>query len=274
MPLPANPMVRRLIGTVFAAWLVASVIALLLGQSVAVVAPAALGLLLVLASILAASAFNEHRRLQDYRQMEAYVSLVAALQPVHPLPTMRHWAASPDVLKEIAELVLEGSPKLVVEASSGTSTVIIALCLRKLGNGGRVLALEHDAVFAERTRRALRAQGLSDIATVTHAPLKPYLIGTTTYHWYDLDELTLDVPINLLVVDGPPGSVQRMARYPAVPLLVDQLAPDAVVVVDDGARSDERRMVQEWTQSHAMQAEYLHLDKGAYVLRRLPKGGS
>lgn len=267
MELPLGRPARLLLGAGAACALGWTLLAWALGNPLAPVLAAGLGLLVVAGTAALATELNERRRLQDYAQMEAYVSLVTALQPAQPLPATRHWAASPDVLKKTAELVLQRAPRLVVEASCGTSTVIIALCLRKLGQGGRVISLEHDPVYAEKTRRALRQQGLEDIATVLQAPLKPYDLGGQRYHWYDLAGLEPQTPIDLLVVDGPPGA-QRKARYPAVPLLIDRLAPDAVVIVDDGARPDEREMVEDWRKAYGLQPHYLHFEKGAYVIGR------
>jgi hypothetical protein len=50
----------------------------------------------------------------------------------------------------------------------------------------------------------------------------------------DIDE------IDLLLVDGPPGSLGEMARYPALHVLESQLASNAVVILDDADRPDER----------------------------------
>lgn len=266
--MPQSPTVRALLAAGAMAWIGIAALALALGHPVATVLPLALGLLLVLGAVVLAAAFHDARRAQESRQLEAYVALVGALRPEVPLPATRGWAASPDFLKMVAELVLDRRPRLVVEASSGTSTVVIALCLRKLG-AGHVVSLEHDARFAQQTRRALAQQGLGDFATVVHAPLKRHLVDGRAHAWYDLDAMPMaDLPIDLLVVDGPPGSVQANARFPAVPLLLQRLAPDAAVVMDDAARRDERAIVAEWVRLYKLQSRYLPLEKGACVLSR------
>jgi hypothetical protein len=52
--------------------------------------------------------------------------------------------------------------------------------------------------------------------------------------------------IDLLLVDGPPGSLGEMARYPALHALENQLAPNAVVILDDAGRPDEQGIVRRW----------------------------
>lgn len=208
------------------------------------------------------------REVRDmYRQLELLHGLTGFLEPVFPLPPTRWWAASPDLLREVVSEVLDSRPVCVVEAGSGTSTVIIAYCLKRLGTG-HVFALEHDPVYAARTRKALIDHGLTEHATVVEAPLREQLAGGKRYPWYDISKLVLPGPIELLLVDGPPDTVQQHARYPAVPLLRPFMAPGAVVLLDDGARADERAIAQRWVaECEGAELSYIELEVGAWRLR-------
>ena len=63
-------------------------------------------------------------------------------------------------------------------------------------------------------------------------------------------------------------TVQAMARYPALPVLSDQLSRNAVILMDDAIRKDERRIADLWSESSAsLRKEYVDLEKGAYVFR-------
>jgi predicted O-methyltransferase YrrM len=211
---------------------------------------------------------QDERRVQDYRQIEALFSLFSTLQPRLPLPSMREWAASPDLLKKITELVLDTKPSLVVEASSGVSTLVIAYCLKRLGCGS-VVSLEHDAKYAAVSRNLLSSHGLEDVATIVLAPLKECECDGSRWLWYDLHRLRLDRPIDLLIVDGPPNDVQKLSRYPALPLLYPHLSATATILLDDGAREDEREIVARWRKRFSRFAvEVLEMEKGAYLLRR------
>ncbi len=202
----------------------------------------------------------------ERNQIEAMVSLVGALQPVVPLPQTGGWAASPDFLRETANSVLARKPTQVVEASSGLSTLIIAYCLKRNGFG-RVVSLENDPKYAEKTRQLLELHGLSDFGRVIDGPNTPVKIGEKQWKWYDLAELKLDHPIDLLVIDGPQYSLQDFARYPALPLLHERFGAETMILLDDGAREDVCRVVSMWkSEFDDVEESYLELEKGAYSL--------
>ncbi|HEY9751904.1 MAG TPA: class I SAM-dependent methyltransferase [Coleofasciculaceae cyanobacterium] len=210
---------------------------------------------------------QQQQRQQDYQQIEALFSLFFTLRPDLPLPNMRGWAASPDFLKTVIELVLVEKPALIVEAGSGVSTVLIAYCLKRLGKG-KVISLDHDFKFADTTQNLLASHGLSEIATVVYAPLKEFEINGRKWLWYDKNRLKLDQTIDFFVIDGPPQSVQKLARYPALPLLFQHLSDKAVLVLDDGYREDEREIVALWQREfNDISCEIIDAEKGAYLIR-------
>lgn len=178
-------------------------------------------------------------------QVEALLALYAELRPGHGLPPMRGWAASPDFLRVLTQLVGERRPSVVVECSSGVSTLVVASCLKRLG-GGRVFSLEHDPVYAEKTRALLRLHGLDAVAEVVDAPLVDLELPGWSGKWYDHSRLPESAAIDLLVVDGPPWFSAERARYPALPALRRRLAPDARIVLDDADRAAEKAIVAQW----------------------------
>ncbi|MCU0319488.1 MAG: class I SAM-dependent methyltransferase [Flavobacteriales bacterium] len=209
----------------------------------------------------------QQNTLHDYWQMEALLNVLTTLRPERPLPYTRKWAASPDLLRHVMNVVLDERPSVVVEASSGTSTVLIAHLLKRAG-AGMVIALEHDAAYAEQTRKNLRAHGLEAWAEVVHAPLVEHQLDGRTWKWYDLRDLHLPGPIDLVVIDGPPENIQSMARYPAVPLLERWFGKRTTVVLDDGGRPDETAIAERWAKEFkAAEHTYLYLEKGGWQLR-------
>jgi predicted O-methyltransferase YrrM len=201
-----------------------------------------------------------------YGQLEALAAIRDTLDGRLALPSTRDWAASADLLRELITVVLARRPRVVVETGSGTSTVIIAACLQRLG-GGHLWSLEHLPRFAGETRAMLEARGLADWATVVDAPLADVRIGDGTWSWYDLAGFPVGGPIEILFVDGPPGDTGPLARYPALPMLLDRLAPGAAVLVDDGARPDERAMIARWrAEVPALDVRQLPLEKGGTLL--------
>jgi glycosyltransferase involved in cell wall biosynthesis len=54
------------------------------------------------------------------------------------------------------------------------------------------------------------------------------------------------VGIETVPFDGPPSPTCPRARYPALPLLEQQLGPEARVVLDDAHRPDELAILDAW----------------------------
>ena len=121
---------------------------------------------------------------QTFRQLEALQNLNAVLPTSDVLPATRGWAASPDLLLALVDLVSTERPSLIVECGSGASTLWLALALRRFGIDGRIIALDHDPVFAGETRDFLARHDVLDLAEVRDAPLESFSLDGETYSWY------------------------------------------------------------------------------------------
>jgi predicted O-methyltransferase YrrM len=206
---------------------------------------------------------------QVYRQLEGLIGVYSALQPTMPLPQLDGWALSPQAIAFMTSTIGRDRPELVVEAGSGASTVAAALALAKNGHG-KVIALEHDQTYARRTRRALQDQGVEKYAEVHVCSLIDVTIDSESYRWYDIAGVDLNGPIGLLVIDGPPGTTGHHARYPAIPMLLEHLSPETVVLVDDTEREQERETMERWRTDYGLQYDERDLPTGfarARVLR-------
>jgi predicted O-methyltransferase YrrM len=206
---------------------------------------------------------------QAFRQLEALQNLSAVLPANDVLPATRGWAASPDLLVVLVDLVITERPSLVVECGSGASTLWLALAMRRFGIDGRIIALDHDPVFGGKTRDLLARHDVGDLAEVRDAPLESFSLDGETYSWYarrGWEDLT---GIDLLFVDGPPATTGHQARYPALPLLSGSLSPVAVVVLDDLVVPDMQKVLRLWLDAYPdFDSEILPLEKQAAVLRR------
>lgn len=180
------------------------------------------------------------------------------------------WAIDAVFAENLVQLLNQG-PARVVELGSGHSSVIIAQRLAHNGHG-RLTSVDHLEPFADRTRGWLRDRDLSGVAEVIHAPIADHEIAGKTYPWYSMDALAEALPdrIDLLVVDGPPGKLGPDARWPALPLLEDRLAPDAVILLDDGDRGEETRIAYSWHERLGGEIRYLPGGKGGWLLRAEP----
>lgn len=189
-----------------------------------------------------------------------------------PLPFGGGWALTGDAAALIAREVLLRRPRTILELGSGVSTLLLGQILAPYG--GRLLSIDHDPIWAEKTATNVRALGLDATVRVIHAPLVRRLIGGTEFLWYDLtDEFLASIEsIDALVVDGPPhdsAAAPYGARYPALPMLRGKLAPDAIIFIDDAARDSERMMVEHWQdQNPEWTAEHFDTVDGMTILTR------
>ncbi|WP_345546124.1 class I SAM-dependent methyltransferase [Microbacterium jejuense] len=198
---------------------------------------------------------NERVRTVDQRTMmmprglltdiQALQQLLQRYEPRATLPQVAGWALSPRGLLTLTDLIESTDARTVVECGSGTSTLWIALALRKLGRG-KVIALDHLPEYAERTQALIDAHDLGWFAEVRLAPLAERATPRGSFLWYDVDPVTFRHPIDVLLVDGPPQSTGRHARYPALPVLTPYLATDTMIICDDTSRRDEQEMIDFW----------------------------
>ncbi|MFJ4745714.1 class I SAM-dependent methyltransferase [Streptomyces sp. NPDC088775] len=204
-----------------------------------------------------------------FRQMEALVNLHGIVPVGHVMPTPTSWAASPDFLLYLVSQVQERRPNSILDLGSGVTTIWMANAIRHFGIPGRVVAIDHDNDFGEATAAALRRQGLSAYAEVRIAQLTELSINEEQWRWYDPTEMGDIEMCDLLVIDGPPGYVHPLSRYPALPILVSKLSDGAQILLDDASRSDEQIIVERWLREYPdWRADLIDHKKGTAILTR------
>lgn len=203
-------------------------------------------------------------RIHDVNQVDALLWNYAQFVPGVKLPAMRVFAGSPDFLSILIEQTKFIHPKVIVEAGSGVSSIVLSELLMSSHSDAVHIALDHEQQYADATRRKIRNPN----SRIVLAPLRDYTIDGKSWKWYDLDQLPETGPIDLLIIDGPPEKLQAQARYPALPLLLERLSPHAVVLVDDANRKDDTAVVKRWMTEYGLRADYERTEKGTYILRR------
>lgn len=203
----------------------------------------------------------------DLAQTQPLLELARILPTRRPLPPLREYAIAPDAALLLADLVARERPKLVVETGSGVSTLVLAYALEKLGEGGRVVALDHDPAFAASTRELIAAHGLDKLATVVDTPLEPIEIRGEQHRWYATRALAELGPIDLVFDDGPPRQVGPMLRYASLHVFADRLAPGGTYVLDV-VGPEERAVLARWRRElPELHQELLATKKGNVVIR-------
>ena len=197
---------------------------------------------------------------QHYRQGEYFAQLLSLMKFTSPLPPTRSWAASPDLLLTLMDLVRKNRPKLIVELGSGISTLVMA----KASQGRtKIISIDHSEEFAQKTRDMLKEHGVKNVE-IRVAPLTSHVSGTD---WYDLNLLKNLKNIDLLVIDGPPGSKNPKARQPALKEFESRLSTKAVIVIDDVNRDGERELAEMFSKAFPKKTlEILPHEKGSAVI--------
>jgi predicted O-methyltransferase YrrM len=199
---------------------------------------------------------------ENYRQSEFYSQLLRLLNLDAPIPSTRSWAASPDVLLTLLHHAKQSNPKTILDLGSGMSTLVLA----KSAPAAKVFSIDNSSEYAGKTKEMLSLHKVTN-AEVRVAPLVAHASGVD---WYDLSQLKDVTDIDLLFIDGPPGSKNDRARHPALYECLSKLSPRAVIVIDDAGRNGEKDMAEEFAKAlpnHSL--EFLSHEKGTAVL--LPK---
>ena len=201
---------------------------------------------------------QKKENLHSYYQLESFHQLIALLKFTSPIPPTRGWVASPDLLLTMTDIIHTHNPRLVVELGSGVSTVVIAKAGAK-----KLISIDNSEEFAAKTRAMLKEHGVRGVE-VRVAPLTPHISGVD---WYDSSKLGDIKGIDLLFIDGPPGSNSPDARKPALPELLGRLSPKAVIIMDDVKRPAERELAEAFAKAlpnHVL--TFHHHEKGTAVI--------
>lgn len=182
---------------------------------------------------------------ETVRQVESLMQLSGRVDSSHRrLPLSGGFAMNAEGLLWLTDLLQDHQPRKVLEVGSGASTSWMGEFVRR--HGGKIVSVDHLEEYAAQTRHEVEGRGLGDSVEVRLSPLQPIDIKGRTFQWYGPEAFHDLRDIDLLVVDGPPQSTGESARFPALPLLLDRLAPGCLVVMDDFNRPDERAIVEDW----------------------------
>ncbi len=206
-----------------------------------------------------------------YRQTEALFGIHSVLHPRLPLPSMRGWTILPDAAAIIISNILSRKPNFILECGSGVSTILCGYSLERLNSKGKILSIDHEAYYGSLTAKTMEKHGFSsDMFKIVHAPLITHKNDSKPFIWYDTSFLSLLTnPVDLLIVDGPPHKTQYKARYPAMAFLFEKLSDNAVIILDDGSRQDEKAIVEQWLSEYpSLKLEFHDTEKGVAVLTK------
>lgn len=178
----------------------------------------------------------------------------------------RGYPASPDFIQYLIKLLSVNNYDLILEFGSGYTTLYIAKTLALLNSDVKKIAeavsFEHHDRYYIKTKKLLNDEGMQERIKLIMAPLHEWQgPDDKLYNYYScqdtlqqLSENNKDNQLNILViVDGPPGSSCKNARYPAFPLVMKYFpAANIDFLLDDYQRDDEKEVAQVWTKTCQM----------------------
>lgn len=140
---------------------------------------------------------------------------------------MASWALKPETLKALDQALGILQPRLIVEAGSGESTVI-------LNAHAPTVSLEHSHLYAQSTLRLCRN------ADIRLCRISPLLTLDGVWPWYD-EPLPDD--IDFALIDGPPSAIGRQAALFAI---WPHLSSKWEIWLDDFQRPHEQECLVLW----------------------------
>ncbi len=186
------------------------------------------------------------------------------------------WALAPDVLQLLVSLVHHLKPKHILEFGSGLSTKVLSIAATHAQLCCQITSIDHDPEFLQATENRLADKDLADKdlahqklahqklahqklahqnlvhqdAKVTVqlllAPLIARMHDDKVMPLYALkkDDLTAQIPADLIIVDGPPGVLGGRAGilYQAM----NFARPGTLVLLDDADRKEEQAAMMQW----------------------------
>jgi len=230
--------------------------------------------------------------LNTAKQIEAYLGLQHYLNTGELIGDLHGWPVSPDFALYLIELIETQNYDLIIEFGSGTSTVLMAKALRKKdarkegGVSAQQVAFEHLPEFHEKTLEQLKQAEADNRVKLVLAPLETYVAPDgSEYSYYACQTILSEMANNLdsgfgkilAVVDGPPQSTGKNARYPAVPILLEYFSNTYFdILLDDYNRVDEGHIVEMWEHeigNHGQDYKLTHkeFEKGACLINIFPK---
>lgn len=166
------------------------------------------------------------------------------------------YSADTNFLEECLSRVGQGTGP-ILECGSGLSTLLLAAAAESRGR--TLVALEHTPAWADRVQAELDRYGLRS-ARVLKAPL----VCSDGFDWYDVAPVDPQARFALVVCDGPPMAT-RGGRYGLLPIMRSRLTDDAVVLLDDAVRPEERAIAARWQTEFGGRLEHRPEHKGIIV---------
>lgn len=198
------------------------------------------------------------------------------------------WPVSSDFMLYLIKLIERGNYDVIIEFGSGSSTLAVAKTLaliesrRQAKPTAAFVSFDHLEQFYKETHRELTHAGMSERVQLVLAPLiNTEAANGNNYLYYDCQSTLAKLAKKywtenlrvLAIVDGPPGSSGKHARYMAGPYILQYFkGKDIDLLLDDTNRKEEEEIIGMWKSDVSALGlsaieETIKLEKGACLLR-------
>jgi len=248
------------------------------------------------------------------KQVESFIGVQSYLETGQLAMEYHGWPISSDVALFLLGKIERNNYDLIIEFGSGTSTQLFAKAINNhiteqashidddlsfIGSDktdsssistiplelpNRIVTFEHNKKYHRKTMSELKANKLSHLVDLVHAPLIEMKVENEDYLYYSCEsklsqlaaiyaERTARI---LILIDGPPGVTGPLARLPAVPLLLNYLGKHQLdIVLDDYKREEEKETVVRWKKQFEKRyfdydEEQVQCEKGVFFCRINP----
>ncbi|MCG7898981.1 MAG: class I SAM-dependent methyltransferase [Candidatus Thiodiazotropha lotti] len=153
------------------------------------------------------------------------------------------YAAGISYLRHVGERVIK-SKGPILECGSGATTLLIAMLTQ---NEQRDFVIfEHNLEWYKHLQMILKRLGFEQVKLI-HAPLIDY----GDFRWYSPPALKHQPPFELVICDGPPGSIPG-GRYGLLPIMGKQLSSNCLILLDDTHRKAEQHIITSWRRQRCL----------------------
>ncbi len=144
----------------------------------------------------------------------------------------------------------------IVEFGSGISTLVIAKLIKEDKMDCKFFSVEDNPDWIRFMKSNISKNSLEEYIKLIYAPLEKTDLALENNSWYSikvLDEhITSDLKIDLALVDGPSAwrPEIKLSRYTAIPYLINKLADNFSIYLDDSNRKGEQKIISLWKKKY------------------------
>jgi len=154
--------------------------------------------------------------------------------------------------------------KSIIEFGSGVSTLAISNLIKKNNLKCSFVSIEDNKEWFDYINSFLSRNDLQKNVKIIYAPLESSDLALGDNLWYSMQALNNGISkeskFSLAFIDGPAAWKPkiRLSRYTAVPYLINFLAEEFSIYLDDTNRKGEKEVLSLWHQKYNLKFEQIN----------------